>query len=198
MTSPTPTELASQLTRLGFRALPGQLEDFLARARKGRWGAASLLGELARLEAAERARLSLQRRLKTARLGRFKPMADFDWDWPAKIDRPLIERAFTLDFLPTGRNLILLGANGLGKTMIVKNLCWQAVQAGHTALFRTASELLEDLQSDSPELVRRRLKSTPGLPSCAWTKSATSLTTAMLPICCTKSSTAATSAAPSC
>jgi DNA replication protein DnaC len=41
--------------------------------------------------------------------------------------------------------------------MITKNLAHQAVVAGHTVLFRTAAELIEDLQVDSPELRRRRL-----------------------------------------
>ena len=68
---------------------------------------------MARLEEIERSRRSLERRLGNARIGRFKPLVDFDWDWPKKIDRPLIERALTLDFVPEGRNLILLGANGL-------------------------------------------------------------------------------------
>jgi len=27
-------------------------------------------------------------------------MADFDWSWPTKIEREVIERALTLDFLP--------------------------------------------------------------------------------------------------
>lgn len=158
MDSPTPSELAARLDKLGFRALPGRLDGFLARAAKESWPACRLLTEAARMEEAERCRRSLERRLRNARLGRFKPMADFDWDWPKKIDRPLMERAFALDFIAEGRNLILLGPNGVGKTMIVKNLCLAAVQAGHSAIFRTASELLDDLQSDSPELVRRRLK----------------------------------------
>ncbi len=158
MTSPSPSELAAQLKKLGFRVLPDQLEDFLGRAKKGRWSTRSALAEMARLEEIERARRSLERRLSNARIGRFKPLADFDWDWPKKIDRPLIERALTLDFVPEGRNLILLGANGLGKTMITKNIAHAAVLAGHSVLFRTASELLDDLQLDSSELLRRRLK----------------------------------------
>ena len=113
---------------------------------------------MARLEKIERSRRSLERRLGNARIGRFKPLVDFDWDWPKKIDRPLIERALTLDFVPEGRNLILLGANGLGKTMITKNIAHAAVLAGHSVLVRTASELLDDLQLDSSELLRRRLK----------------------------------------
>ena len=117
MTSPTPNELAQKLAGLGFCCLPAQLDDFLARAIRGRWDPRTLLEEMAQMEAVEKARRSLERRLRTARIGRFKPLADFDWDWPKKIDRPLIEQALTLDFIRQGRNLILLGANGLGKTM---------------------------------------------------------------------------------
>ncbi len=158
MSPPSPTELARRLSRLGLRALPECMDEFLDRAAKGRWGHRALLAELARLEAEERGRRSLQRRLANARIGRFKPMADFDWNWPRRIDRPLIERAFELDFIAEARNLVLLGANGLGKTMIAKNLAYAAVLAGHSALFRTASELLDDLNSDSPALLRRRIK----------------------------------------
>lgn len=162
MSSPNPNlnpnELAQKLHRLGFRSLSSQLDDFVARAIKDRWDPRTLLEEMARLEEVEKARRSLERRLSTARIGRFKPMADFDWTWPQKIDRPLIERAFTLDFIREGRNLILLGANGLGKTMITKNLAHAAVLAGFSVLFRTASDLLDDLQLDSPLQLRRRLK----------------------------------------
>jgi len=155
--TPTP-ELAVRLAQIGLRTLPSTLNDFVARAIKARWSPHQMLDELARAEEAERSRRSLERRLRQARLGRFKPMADFDWDWPRKVDRPLLERALTLDFIPEGRNLILIGTNGLGKTMIAKNLAYGAVLAGFSVLFRTASEILDDLQSDSLELQRRKLK----------------------------------------
>ena len=71
---------------------------------------------------------------------------------------PLIERALTLDFLTPGRNLILCGTNGLGKTMIAKNIAHAAVLAGHSVLFRTAAGLLADLDGDSPALRRRRFR----------------------------------------
>lgn len=56
-------------------------------------------------------------------------MADFDWDWPAKIERDVIERALTLDVLSESRNPVLVGRNGLGKTMIAQNICHAAT--GH-------------------------------------------------------------------
>ena len=42
-------------------------------------------------EEAERACRSLERRLGSARLGRFRPLADFDWDWPKRCDREAVE-----------------------------------------------------------------------------------------------------------
>jgi hypothetical protein len=38
-------------------------------------------------EEQERARRSLERRLQSARIGRFKPLCDFDWSWPRRCDR---------------------------------------------------------------------------------------------------------------
>ena len=91
--------LASQLTQIGLKSMAQNLDDFIARAIKGRWSPHVLLEELFKIESSERVRLSLEHRLRFSGIGRFKPMADFDWDWPKKIDRTLIESALTLDFL---------------------------------------------------------------------------------------------------
>jgi len=161
MTSRTPiptNDLAPALGRIGLTAISQNLDDFLARATTGRWSPHALLEELYRLEACERARRSLERRLHLSRIGRFKPMADFDWNWPTDIDRDLIERALTLDFVREGRNFILVGNNGLGKTMIAKNIAHTAVLAGHSVMFRSAPDILEDLLCDSPETRRRKMR----------------------------------------
>jgi hypothetical protein len=44
-------------------------------------------GALAQAEIAEWSRRSLERRLRLSGIKRFKPMADFEWSWPAKIER---------------------------------------------------------------------------------------------------------------
>ena len=132
------------------------IEDFLARASKGRFSPRQVVEEIARLELTEGAKRSLERRLERSRIGRFKPMADFDWNWPKKIERDVIERALTLDFVEEHRNLVLLGANGVGKTMIAKNLAYQAALAGHSVLFTTAAELLDDLRTEVAQTTFRR------------------------------------------
>lgn len=101
------------------------------------------------IEDAERARRSLQRRLDDARLGTFKPVADFDWAWPTKCDRPLVEELFSLAFVEEAANVVLIGSNGLGKTMLLKNLAYQAVMHGHTARFTLASDMLHDLAAQN-------------------------------------------------
>lgn len=150
--------LAAQLAQIGLRALPGQLDDFLARAIKARWSAVQLLEQMAQAEVADRARRSLERRLRLSGIKRFKPMADFDWSWPTLIERDVVERALTLDFVGEARNLVLVGRNGLGKTMIAQNICNAAVLAGHSVLFRSAAALLEELYRQTPEGRRRKLR----------------------------------------
>ena len=152
----TNNDLTGQLRQLGLQATAQELDDLIARATKQKWSPLQLIEAIARSESADRAARNLQRRLKLARLGRFKPIADFDWDWPKKIDRDLIERALSLDFIAEGRNLILMGANGLGKTMIAKNIAYNAVRVGQSVLFRTASDLLADLECDSHQLRRHK------------------------------------------
>ncbi len=149
-------DLQTQLIRIGLRATASNLDDLIARATRQRLSPRDLIEEIARAETADRSSRSLRRLLGQARIGRFRPIADFDWSWPQKIDRDLIERALSLDFISEGRNLILLGANGLGKTMIAKNIAYAAVTSGQSVLFRTASELLADLACDSPQLRRRK------------------------------------------
>jgi DNA replication protein DnaC len=114
--------------------------------------------ELIDWEEQERARRSLERRLQDAHIGAFKPLGDFDWNWPTRCDRAAIEALMTLDFLKDATNAVLVGQNGLGKTMLAQNIAHQAVVAGHTVLFATAGQLLGDLAAlDSDSALRRRL-----------------------------------------
>ena len=113
---------------------------------------------LIRTEQDERARRSLERRIANAKLGRFKPVADYDWDWPERVDRAQVEELLKLGFLEEGVNPILVGPNGIGKTMLARNIAYQALLAGHTVRFTTASTMLNDLASqDGASGLRRRL-----------------------------------------
>ncbi len=147
-TNPTIDDLRVRLRRLNLYGLLAEVETLAAEP----W-----LGRVLAIEEAERQHRSSTRRLKAARLGMFKSIADFDYNWPTKLDRNLVSELLTLGFVGQRANVILIGPNGLGKTMIAKNVLAQALLAGHTARFTLASDMLHDLaaQDSSAQLARR-------------------------------------------
>lgn len=154
-----PPDLAQALRELALRGLAEGFDDFIARVTKLRLSPTQIFEELVRLERLDRSRRSLERRQARSKLGAFKPMADFDWNWPTTIDRALVEQALSLRFIHEGANIILLGAHGLGKTMILQNIAHQAILEGHSVLFRTAARLLSDLGGyDSARALEARFK----------------------------------------
>ena len=131
------SDLGKGLAALGLRHTAAQLDDVVALATKRRWSPTQLLEHLVESEQHERTRRSLERRLLRSRLGRFTPMTEFDWAWPKRIDRALVEAVLQLDFLAGARNVVLVAPQGLGKTMIAQNIAHAAVLAGHHVLFKT-------------------------------------------------------------
>lgn len=152
-------DITTRLVTLGLRGLAAQLPDIIASATKKRWGAAEIIEHIALIEETERARRGLERRSTQSKLSKWKPMADFDWNWPTKIDRGLVESLLTLDFVEHANNVVLVANSGLGKTMIAQNLVHTAVLKGRSALFISASDLLLDLSGqESPRALERKLR----------------------------------------
>lgn len=117
-----------------------------------------LLAQLVEFEEAERARRSLERRLRDAQIGRFKPIVDFDWRWPKRLERPAIEALLALDFIKEGANAVLMGPSGVGKTMLAQDLAHLALLAGHAVRLTTASKMFGELASqDGATALKRRM-----------------------------------------
>ena len=155
MSEDTPMpELRQQAAGLRLHGLLAHWAEVMGHPEQARW-----VTQVLSWEVAERSRRSLERRLRAAHIGRFKPLADFDWAWPRSIDRGAVEELMTLEFLGEASNVVLVGPNGVGKTMCACNLGYQAVLAGHTALFVTAGALLGELAAlDSDSALRRKLR----------------------------------------
>ena len=152
--APSHAALREHASELRLHGLLAHWAEVMGQPEQARW-VAQMLG----WEAAERGRRSLERRLREAHLGRFKPLADFDWSWPRQCERSAIEELMTLDFLKDASNIVFVGPNGVGKTLCAANIGYQAVLAGHTALFITAGQLLGELAAlDSDSALRRKLR----------------------------------------
>ena len=152
------SDLNERLRLLGLFAAAQGLDDIIALATKHRWSAPQLIEHIVEVEDKDRARRSLERRTSRSRLGKFKPIADFDWTWPKKIERELVDSAVRLDFLDAARNVVLVAPQGLGKTTIAQNIAHQAILAGYSVLFLSAAQLLLDLAAqESARALDRRL-----------------------------------------
>ena len=82
MSPPADAELRERARRLGLWGLLANWDTLSKQA----W-----VREFLGVEEDERGRRSLERRIRGARLGPFKSIADFDWQWPKSIDRDQIE-----------------------------------------------------------------------------------------------------------
>ncbi|PCC73499.1 IS21-like element helper ATPase IstB [Nannocystis exedens] len=114
------------------------------------------LQRLIEIEEVERKRRNYERRLRDAQLSAIKPLAEFDWKHPKKIDQGHIQELFQLHFLRDATNVVFIGPNGVGKTMLAQNLALHALGLGHTARFVSASAMLTDLASQDGALALKR------------------------------------------
>jgi hypothetical protein len=90
MTTLNPAEIAARLKALGLFGLLASFDEIADKP----W-----LPDVLAIEERERKKRSLERRLRNSRVAAFKPMTDFDWSWPKKIDREAIEELFSLGFI---------------------------------------------------------------------------------------------------
>ncbi len=152
-------DLGERLRRLGLRVDHAALVAFLTHVHKSHLSPTETLEQLVDLEERSRVAVNLARRTRFACLGSFKTIDRFDWDHPEKIDRPLIERLFELEFIDRGENALLKGGSGLGKTMIALNIGQAALAAGFTVRFSTLAAALADLLAqDSLPAFERRIR----------------------------------------
>ena len=89
----------------------------------------------------------LQTRIRTSQLPVGKSLENFDFDFQPSIDRQLVSELSTLRFIEEGRNVILVGPPGVGKTHLAVALGVRALQAGYRVFFTTAADMVAHLQA---------------------------------------------------
>jgi len=139
------TTLRSQLSALN---LPFMLENYQAYAQIAadkQWSHLDYLTELLGGEAAARDDRRVQRCIKQARFPVLKTLDQFDWNWPTKINRLLIQNLFHLDFVQKNANVVFISGTGLGKTHLMTALGYAACLRGHSVLFTGAVDIINSM-----------------------------------------------------
>ena len=137
--------LDAQLEQLHLKHIRAEYRNVAAKASEQHWSHQDYLATLVDGEATLREMRSIERRVAAARFPTLKTMADFQWSWPEKINRPQIQNLFRLDFLDTNTNVVLIGNVGLGKTHIAIALAHAACQRGYSVLFTSAVDIINTL-----------------------------------------------------
>jgi len=121
------------------------LDTTAQRAAAEQWSYTQFLGYLLKGELESRHEKRVRLNLQFARFPHEKRIEKFDFSAQPFIDKRLIEELSTGRYLEQGRNVILLGPPGVGKTHLAIGLGMQVVERGHRAYFTTAMDLAHRL-----------------------------------------------------
>lgn len=122
-----------------------QLDSVAQQAAAESWNYTHFLGYLLDGELQERHRKRVKLNRQFARFPYEKRIEDFDFSVQPSLDRRLIEELSSGHYLVDGRNVMLLGPPGVGKTHIAIGLGMQVAERGHRVYFTSAMDLAHKL-----------------------------------------------------
>lgn len=104
----------------------------------------SFLAALLQAEVEEHERGTVDRRIKDARLPRFKNLDEFDFAAAPLLSPTLLHTLAEGGYLERAEPIILIGDSGTGKTHLATGLCVAACQQKKRVRFTTAAGLVND------------------------------------------------------
>jgi DNA replication protein DnaC len=119
--------------------------ELCQRAEKEAWSFRKLLAVLFAEEIAHRAQTRHQRAVREARFPFLKTIDDFDFSLQSTLRLSLLGSYLGPELASEGRNLILYGKTGRGKTHLAVAVAYKAILNGFTARFSTAAALIDHL-----------------------------------------------------
>jgi DNA replication protein DnaC len=144
-------DLDGLLKRLHLANARRNWRMLVERAETERWSAREFLGVLTTEEVAQRQQTRIQRAVRQARFPFLKTVDDFDFSLQSSLRLQLLGSYLSPELVSEGRNLILLGKSGRGKTHLAVAIAYRAIQNGYNACFVTAAVLIEELSRASAE-----------------------------------------------
>jgi DNA replication protein DnaC len=145
MTPATDIDLPRLLKRLHLPTIARLLPDIETRAAAEGWGIRDALAILCAEEVANRNNTRIQKAIRNARFPFLKTIEEFDFTFGTGLRRDLLAPYLCREFITEGRNLILSGKSGRGKTSLAIATGIRAIQNGFDARFTTAAALIDEL-----------------------------------------------------
>src|SRR5713101_5825018 len=144
--STTPlSPLDQHLASLKLSFIAEQYAALATQAADKAWSHVDYLARLMEGEADVRGDRATKSRMRVARFPVMKPLDQFRWDWPTRLNRLQVQNHVRLAVIQDKSNLIFLGGVGLGKTHLATALGYTACLQGYSVLFASAIDVINTL-----------------------------------------------------
>ena len=148
-------DYAAELKLLSFKE---ELECTLSLAAEENWNHLQFLTELLGKESARRRECRRRSRIRSAGFTQMKYLHELVMEDMPKEAQVILPELETLDFIRQGRNLVLYGNPGTGKTHIATALGIKACQQDFTVLFTSVPVLLTQIREAKSAKTLRTLQ----------------------------------------
>ncbi len=143
----TKTEvIKNHCKELNLTALSAYLDAAIAEAEKKQTTYLDLIKTLMEKEVNHRNEKDLERRTKQARLPLCYNLDLFDFTFLNGLEKKQLNQLRELKWLEQNFNVIFMGPSGTGKTYLAAGLCFDAIDKGYMAYFKTMEELIKILK----------------------------------------------------
>jgi len=141
----TTPELDTLLRRLHMPTVRRLWSDLQVRAEKESMRYSEYLETLVAEEVAHRGQTRISRMTHRAKFPFLRTIDEFDFAFQSGLRKELLGSYLGPEFVPEGRNLLLYGPSGVGKTHVAIAIAYKAIQNGSDARFVTAAQLIDEL-----------------------------------------------------
>lgn len=143
----TKTEVIKQhCKQLKLSAIANNLDDMLRNAQNNQVTYLDFVTTLMKQEVEHRMEKDKQRRTKQARLPLQYNLDLYDYAFSNGLGKKQLAQLRELNWLEQNFNVILMGPSGTGKTYIAAGLCFDAVEQGYRAYFKSMEDLVKVLR----------------------------------------------------
>jgi len=134
-----------RLLKLRLGAVAQRLDAILSAAARTEPTYLDFLDQLLAEETEAKQKKRVAMGIQIAHFPAIKTLEEFDFKFQPSLDAKLVRELATGRFIAGAENVLLFGPPGVGKTHLAIALGRAAVEAGHSALFVTATSLLATL-----------------------------------------------------
>lgn len=147
--NPGDIDVYKLLKRLHLPTVARLLAEYDLRAATEGWSHRDFLALLIAEEVAHRNDTRITKTARSAHFPYLKTIEEFDFVFQSSLRRQQIGPYLGPELVTEGRNLVLSGKPGRGKTHMAIAVAYRAIQNGFDARFVTASDLIDELSAAS-------------------------------------------------